>query len=110
MQARSLPRFVVQAKRFRSLNITTLERVRSRPTMDNAALREWRLTHGLSQDELANLLDVPTNTLARWERGELAIRHPRILALALHALALGLKVADIRRVSLGETAKSSVPR
>ena len=28
----------------------------------------------LSQDQLATLLDVPVNTLARWERGEVAIR------------------------------------
>jgi transcriptional regulator with XRE-family HTH domain len=68
--------------------------------MDSVALRKWRLAHELSQDELATMLDVPTNTLARWERGELAIRHPRILTLALHALALSLEVSATKR---GET-------
>lgn len=55
--------------------------------MNAGALREWRQLHLVSQGQLAALLDVPINTVARWERGEVAIRHPRILALALHALA-----------------------
>jgi transcriptional regulator with XRE-family HTH domain len=61
--------------------------------MNATALRDWRHAHDLSQDQLATMLDVPVNTLARWERGEVAIRHPRILALALHALALAFAVS-----------------
>lgn len=55
--------------------------------IDAGALREWRQLHGVSQGQLATMLDVPINTVARWERGEVAIRHPQILALALQALA-----------------------
>lgn len=46
-------------------------------------LRNNRLALGLSQAGLSSLLGVPVNTIARWERGELAIAHPRILELAL---------------------------
>ena len=47
-------------------------------------LREKR---GLSQEKLAVLLGVTANTVARWERGELNIRHPKILEMALNELA-----------------------
>lgn len=40
----------------------------------------------LSQSQLAGRLGVPVNTLARWERGELAIRHPEMLRLSLQAI------------------------
>ena len=51
------------------------------------ALRNRRVRLGLSQSELARLLGVHPNVLARWERGELTIAHPRILDLALTELA-----------------------
>ena len=70
-----------------------------RPTLDGTALQQWRAAHRLSQGELAAMLDVPVNTLARWERSEVAIRHPRILELALHAIALSLEVSATRRAS-----------
>jgi len=41
----------------------------------------------MSQRDLAAELDVPANTVARWERGELAIHHPRVLELALEMIA-----------------------
>ena len=41
----------------------------------------------MTQRDLAGELRVPVNTLARWERGELAIQHVRILELALHDIA-----------------------
>lgn len=59
----------------------------SAASMNAHALREWRQARGVSQGQLATMLDVPINTIARWERGEVAIRHPRILALALQMLA-----------------------
>jgi transcriptional regulator with XRE-family HTH domain len=65
--------------------------------MDASALRDWRQAHELSQGQLASMLDLPINTLARWERGEVAIRHPRILALALHALDLSLRVSAMQQ-------------
>ena len=51
---------------------------------DLAAFRE-RL--GLSQADLARLLDVPDSTVSRWERGLMAISSPTILRLALERLA-----------------------
>jgi transcriptional regulator with XRE-family HTH domain len=71
----------------------------ARPAMNGTALQHWRAAHDLSQAELAVMLDVPVNTLARWERGEVAIRHPRILDLALHAIALSLEVSATRRAT-----------
>lgn len=50
-------------------------------------LRAWRSRVGWSQQALADALDVPVNTIARWERGELVIRHGTILRLALERLA-----------------------
>lgn len=52
-----------------------------------AYLRGWRRSMGWSQQELAGHLGVPPNTLARWERGALAVRHPEMLGLALDRLA-----------------------
>ena len=52
--------------------------------MDGKALRDRRRRLGMSQRDLAHELDVPPNTVARWERGELTIQHPRVLQLALN--------------------------
>lgn len=41
---------------------------------------------GLSYSELGKALDVPKNTVARWERCEMDILHPQILKLALERL------------------------
>lgn len=49
-------------------------------------LKAWREQAGLSQSGLARLLDVPPNTVARWERGATTIRHPHLLRLALERL------------------------
>jgi DNA-binding XRE family transcriptional regulator len=59
-------------------------------TMTGPDLRQWRIEHGMSQAQLARELDVPKDTISRWERDALGIRHGRILSLALHALALSL--------------------
>jgi transcriptional regulator with XRE-family HTH domain len=57
--------------------------------MTAAALRAWRTRAGWSQRRLAGALAVPVNTVARWERGEMPIRHPTILRLALERLDSG---------------------
>jgi transcriptional regulator with XRE-family HTH domain len=49
--------------------------------MKGAKLRERRLALGLSQQGLADKLEVSRNTVARWEREEMA--NPGFLHLAL---------------------------
>lgn len=55
-------------------------------SMTPEQFRSWRARVGWSQKRLADALRVPVNTVARWERGELTIRHPTILQLALERL------------------------
>lgn len=52
--------------------------------MKGTKLRERRLALGLTQQGLAGKLKVTRNTVARWERGEMAI--PGFLHLALKTL------------------------
>jgi transcriptional regulator with XRE-family HTH domain len=49
-------------------------------------LRRRRLALGFSQAELGRRLDVPQNTISRWELGTLKIERPSMLDLALRAL------------------------
>lgn len=49
--------------------------------MEGEALREKRIALGLTQAELAEILDVKPNTVARWERGLLPV--PRTVELAM---------------------------
>ncbi len=55
--------------------------------MTGAELRALRQALKLSQAALAARLGVPTNTIARWERDELTIRHPALLAMAMDHLS-----------------------
>jgi len=52
--------------------------------MKGAELRERRLALGLTQEGLADKLQVTRNTVARWERDEMAI--PGFLHLALKSI------------------------
>ncbi len=54
--------------------------------VDGASLKRDREALGLSQAELGRKLSVSSNTIARWERGELKIEHPAMLQLAIVAL------------------------
>ena len=56
-------------------------------------LREYRERIGMSQEQLGQLLEIPRNTVARWERGEVAIEKRRMLELALRALLADVDVA-----------------
>jgi len=49
-------------------------------------LRERRRALRLTQAELGERLGVSTNTVARWERGELRVRHPRQVTRTLERL------------------------
>src|SRR5262245_38547731 len=49
-------------------------------------LRERRRALRLTQAELGERLGVSTNTVARWERGELRVRHPRQVPCTLERL------------------------
>ncbi len=50
-------------------------------------IRAKRIELELTQVELGTRLGVAGNTIARWERGELAVEHPEMLRLALSALS-----------------------
>lgn len=60
-------------------------------------LRAWRADQHLSLEQLAVLVGVPSNTLWRWEQGRVAIRHPRMLELALRAIELSLRLTELNR-------------
>lgn len=49
-------------------------------------LSKRRTMLGLSQAKLGERIGVSANTIARWERGELAIQHQEMLRLALDGL------------------------
>jgi transcriptional regulator with XRE-family HTH domain len=54
--------------------------------MDPADLLGRRNALRMSQAELGRALGVARNTVARWERGELEMRHAELIALALDRL------------------------
>jgi transcriptional regulator with XRE-family HTH domain len=52
--------------------------------MESDELREKRIALGLTQAQLAEILDVKPNTVARWERGLLLV--PRTVELAMETV------------------------
>jgi DNA-binding transcriptional regulator YiaG len=50
------------------------------------SIADFRAKHHVTQAWVAEHLVVDVNTIARWERGELEIRHPVMLNLALQVL------------------------
>lgn len=54
--------------------------------MHGSELQSRRNKLGLTQAQLSAALDIPKNTIARWERGELPIQHPTMLRLALQQI------------------------
>jgi transcriptional regulator with XRE-family HTH domain len=52
--------------------------------MEGEKLKEKRIVLGLTQAQLAEILDVKPNTVARWERGLLAV--PRTVELAMETV------------------------
>lgn len=58
--------------------------------MNGEQLRQEREQLGLSQQRLADLLDVRQSTISEWEKGKVTIRHERILELAMREVARAL--------------------
>lgn len=52
-------------------------------------LRQLRESLGLSQKQLGDALEIPRNTIARWERGELQMEKTRLIELAISGLLSG---------------------
>lgn len=50
-------------------------------------LRKRRIRLGLTQADLAGRLDVPSDTIAKWERGVIQARHWRMVFRALNDIA-----------------------
>jgi len=65
-------------------------------------LRARRRALGFTQAELADCLGVSANTVARWERGELRIRHP-------HAIARTLQRLEHRQLTASHHARRGGP-
>src|SRR5437879_12268032 len=59
--------------------------------LEAAELRARRAGLGLTQADLATNLGVATNTVARWERGERSIGHPRLIRRAIEHLEDGMR-------------------
>lgn len=56
--------------------------------MNGKELRLMRATLGMTQKQLGAALDIPVNTIARWEREEMPIEHGKLLWLAIDQLLL----------------------
>jgi|GEM_PF-801565 len=54
--------------------------------MLHTELKSRRLALGLTQRQLASAIEVSPNTVARWERGELAIDRPNVLRFILNEM------------------------
>jgi transcriptional regulator with XRE-family HTH domain len=88
--------FIDSAQRFvdvrglesgRWMRVGSMSRLAAAPAkMTGRTLRVTRELLGLTQEELGDALAVAKNTIARWEREEMKIENPRMLALALEAL------------------------
>ena len=57
--------------------------------MTGEALKERRTAIGLTQAQLAEILEVKPNTVARWERGILSV--PKAIELALETVERNAK-------------------
>ncbi|HYM62038.1 MAG TPA: helix-turn-helix domain-containing protein [Thermoanaerobaculia bacterium] len=70
----------------RSMSVSHRDSQQVVKEIDGPTLRALREELGMTQAQLGEQLGIPSNTIARWERGELQIEKPRTLALALRAL------------------------
>lgn len=78
--------------------------------MTPAELRQTRAALGLTQRGLAERLAIPQATVWRWETAKTKIQHPRMLALALWALAAQeLQAARAARLALERLSQGTAP-
>lgn len=63
--------------------------------MDAANLKLARARLGLSLAQLAERLDIPKDTLSRWELGKLPIRHDELLSRALNDLEREMRTYSV---------------
>ena len=98
----------------RSIDVDNLElheepqRTESRDAkLNGKSLKARREDLGLTQAELGRELGVSSNTIARWERGELKIEHAPMLDLAIQALNPERLASGKRRVA-GKVARVRV--
>lgn len=68
-------------------------------------LRELRGNASMSQKDLADLLGVARETVARWETGD---REPNFSTLIRLTEALGVDLTDLRREQPGKSAKPPI--
>lgn len=57
--------------------------------MEGSELKNKRIELGFTQDELAEMLEVKRNTVARWENGVLKV--PKTVEFAMQAIESNLK-------------------
>ncbi|MEO6488209.1 MAG: DUF2283 domain-containing protein [Thermoanaerobaculia bacterium] len=88
-----------------TVRIADPDRVSSAAVIDCSELRVRREALGLSLEDLGRALDIPKNTIARWERGELRIERARMLSLALRGLIRRTKAS---MASAGPAAASEL--
>lgn len=69
-----------------------MENTRGRKSLSKK-IKELRLKHHLSQDELARKADVPYTTLTKIETG--VIKKPSVYVVAKIAKALNVKIDDL---------------
>src|SRR4051812_5541841 len=71
--------------------------------LQGATLGTRRKALGLTQAALADVLGVSANTVARWERGDMRIRNPELVHIALERLQARMA----RRAEVGGATGSS---
>lgn len=79
----------------------------SEPTKEEHPLRTMRKDLGLTQKGLGDLLDVYTNTVGRWERGEREpeLSYSQVVKLDLELAKIGRRISDyVKAPPAGETA------
>lgn len=75
--------------------------------MDGSELREARESLGLTPAQLGRSLGVDRATIIRWEKGEMAIRHPFMLRWALRGLGAAVPPDRLSDVGANEQDRAT---